>query len=193
MINKAFGGGPKGPAATIASALGGPFAQWQLEVVPEAVGSALKKAPARVEAVARGQDVINRQVLNKQPYKLQVGGPVGGAAEMVFNPKKYASRLIGPLGNMDPNEATSPDSFSPQDQLKAALYNAVPGRQVVGPFFGDTMYPSKAPTIPNAALATALGWHFSNKTPAKDAILQIMRTTGLDQQKATKLYYRMRR
>jgi hypothetical protein len=192
-INAAFGGGPKGPIASLASALGGPFAQWQAEVVPAAVGSALKHAPARVEAFARGQDIANRDVLKDKPYKLQVGGPVGGAAEMVFNAPKYASRLLGPLGGVDPGQATNPQTFNLADQLKGTAYNATPGREVVGPFFGDTMYPQKAPAIPSAALATALGWHFSNRTPATDAILQIMAKTGMDRKAAESLYYKMRR
>jgi hypothetical protein len=193
QINAAFGGGPKGPIARVASSLGGPFAQWQAEVVPKAVGSALHKAPARVEAFARGQDITNRDVLKDQPYKLQTGGPVGGFSEMVFNTPKYASRLLGPLGGIDPNEATNPKTFSAEDKLKNFAYDATPGRGVIGPFFGDTMFPSKAPAIPSAALATALGWHFSNKTPKQDAILNIMRSTGMDQTAAARVYEQYKR
>ena len=192
QLNEAFGGGEKGWVAKIASALGGPFAQWQAEVVPRAVGSALAKNPARVEAIARTQDITNRDVLAKQPYQMQVGGPVGGAAEMAFNPKKYGTRLLGPLGNINPSEDTDPKSFSLGDALKGETYNAVPGREVVGPFFGDTLYPSKAPAIPAASLSTALGWNLKNRTPVTDAINNLMRTTGLDRETVTRLYYRNR-
>jgi hypothetical protein len=193
LINGVFGGLPKSPVAKVATALGGPFAAWQADVVPRVVGGALKNAPARVEAVTRGQDVTNRDVLKNQPYKLQVGGPVGSAAEMVFNPAKAAAKLLGPLGNVDPNQATNPDTFSPSQKLQAGLYDATPGRQLVGPFFGDTEYPSKAPAVPSAALNTLLGWYLKNKTPATDAILGIMRATGLPQTKAADMYYRYRR
>ena len=145
------------------------------------------------EAFARGQDITNRDILKDKPYKLQTGGPIGGFSEMVFNTPKYASRLLGPLGNMDPNQATDPKALSAADQFKGVGYNAIPGREVLGPFFGDTMYPSRAPAIPSASLSTLLGWHFSNKSPRKDAILSIMRATGLDATGAGKLYDRYKR
>jgi len=192
-INAVFGGLDKSPAAKIATALGGPFAGWQADVVPRNVGNALVKHPERVEAFARGQDITNRDVLKGKPYKIQTGGPIGGAAELAFNTPKYASRLLGPLGGIDPNEATNPKTFSLKDKAGAAAYGATPGREVVGPFFGDTMFPSKAPAVPNAALGTALGWHFSNKTPATDAILQIMKSGPFTQEQAARLYERYKR
>jgi hypothetical protein len=191
-INAAFGGGDKGPVAKIATALGGPFAQWQAEVVPRAVGRTLTHVPARVEAIARAQDITNRDVLPNKPYKLQTGGPIGGFSEMAFNTPKYASRLLGPLGNVDPSSATKPNSFSLGDALKGAAYQGVPGRSVVGPAFGDTMYPTKAPAGPSAALNDLLGWHFANKTPRQDAILSIMRSSGLNATEAGHLYDRMK-
>lgn len=193
LINEAFGGGKKGPLATAASAIGGPFAQWQGEIVPRAVGGALAKHPARVEAIARAQDITNRDVLKDQPYKLQTGGPVGDMSELLFNTPKYAQRLAGPLAQIDPNSISKPDSLSLGDQLKGASYNTLPGRSVVGPFFGDTMYPSKAPAIPNAALGAVLGWHFANKAPKQDQVLEIMKTTGLDQYQASNLLKRYAR
>lgn len=193
QINATFGGGDKSGVAKIATALGGPFAAWQADVVPRAVGSALAKYPARVEAFARGQDITNRDVLKDQPYKLQTGGPVGGAAELAFNTPKYASRLLGPLGGVDPNATTNPKTFDLGESLKGAAYGATPGREVVGPFFGDTLFPSKAPALPSAALQTALGWHFSNKTPATDAILQIMKSGPFTQEQAARLYERYKR
>ena len=193
LINGVFGGLPKSPVAKVATSLGGPFAAWQADVVPRVVGGALKNAPARVEAVTRGQDVTNRDLLKDAPYKMQVGGPVGSAAGMLFNPQKAAENLIGPLSGVDPTATTSPKTFSLGDQIKGSVYDSTPGRSVVGPFFGDTMYPDKAPAIPSAALSTALGWHFSNKTPATDAILQIMRSTGLDKDAAARLYERSKR
>lgn len=192
-INAVFGGGEKSPVAKIATSLGGPFAAWQADVVPRVVGGALKNAPARVEALARGQDITNRDVLKDKPYKLQVGGPVGGAAEAIFNTPKYASRLLGPLGSVDPNQTTNPDTFSLADKAKATAYGAVPGREVVGPFFGDTEFPSRAPAVPSATLNTLLGWYMKNRTPATDAILGIMRSTGLDRQKAAQVYERYKR
>jgi len=99
---------------------------------------------------------------------------------------------LGPLGNVDPSSATKPNSFSLGDALKGAAYQGVPGRSVVGPAFGDTMYPTKAPAGPSAALNDLLGWHFANKTPKQDAILSIMRATGMDNYQATKLYERYR-
>jgi hypothetical protein len=192
-INGVFGGAPKSNVARVASALGGPFAQWQADTVPRVVGNALRKAPARVEAFARGQDIANRDVLKDQPYKVQVGGPVGGASEMIFDPQKYLSRLMGPLGASDPNAATNPKTLSIGDFLKDKAYDATPGRDVVGPFFGDTKYPNRAPAIPSASLDAALGWHFANKTPRKDAVLSIMRATGLNQQQADQVYQRYKR
>jgi hypothetical protein len=192
IINHAFGGGEKGPLAKIATAVGGPFAQYQGEVVPRAVGGALAKAPARVEALARGQDIVNRDVIGKKPYKMQVGGPVGGFSEMVFDPIRYGTRLMGPLANQDPSAATNPKSLSLKDDLRGAAYEGIPGRSIVGPAFGDTMYPTKAPAVPSAALNNLLGWHFSNKTPRQDAILSIMRSSGLDATEAGYLYDRMK-
>ena len=194
QINAIFGGGEKGPVAKVASALGGPFAQWQAEIVPRVVGGALRNAPARVEAIARGQDITNRDILKDKPYKLQVGGPIGDAAELAANPQKYGSRLLGPIGQiLSPGDATSPQTFSAGDRIKSAAYEGTPGRQVVGPFFGDTMYPSKAPAIPSAALSTLLGWHFANKTPRQDAILSIMKASGLDATQAASVYDRYKK
>lgn len=193
QINAVFGGGEKSPVAKIATSLGGPFAAWQADVVPRVVGGALKNAPARVESVARAQDITNRDVLKDQPYKLATGGPVGGFSEMLFNTPKYASKLLGPLGGVDPNESTNPKTFSAEDKLKDFAYDETPGREVVGPFFGDSKYKSKAPAIPSAALSTALGWNLKNKTPGTDAILQIMKSTGLNQQQAAHLYERYKR
>ena len=189
-INSALGGAAKSGFAKVATAFGGPFAGWQFDTVPRAVGSALVKHPARVEAVARAQDITNRDVLAGKPYKAQVGGPIGGFAEMMFNTPKYASRLFGPLGQSDPNAATSPKSLSLEDAVKGAAYQGVPGRSIVGPMFGDTMYPSKAPAGPSAALSDLLGWHFANKTPKQDAILSIMKATGMDAYQAGKMYDR---
>lgn len=191
-INATFGGGAKGPVAKLASALGGPFAQWQAEVVPRNVGRALSRTPAGVEAFARGQDEANQGPLRDQPYKLQVGGPVGAFAELLFNTPKYASRLGGPLTSGDPNAVTNPSSLSLGDHLRGTAYDATPGREVVGPFFGDTMFPEKAPAGPSAALQATLGWHFANKTPKADAVLDLMKTTGLDAYQAGKLYDRYR-
>ena len=194
QINAIFGGGDKGPLAKVATALGGPYAQWQGEIVPRVVGGALRNAPARVEAIARGQDITNRDILKDKPYKLQVGGPIGDAAELAANPQKYGSRLLGPIGQiLSPGDATSPQTFSAGDRIKSAAYEGTPGRQVVGPFFGDTMYPSKAPAIPSAALSTLLGWHFANKTPRQDAILSIMKASGLDATQAASVYDRYKK
>jgi hypothetical protein len=192
-LNTTFGGGPKGPVAKVASALGGPFAQWQADVVPRVVGGAVKNAPQRVEAVARGQDITNRDVLGKSPYKLQVGGPIGSAAELAFNTPKYAARLLGPLGGIDSNATANPKTFSLGDKASDALYEGTPGRSAVGPFFGDTMYKSKAPAIPSASLSALLGWHFANKTPRQDAILSIMKASGLDATQAANVYDRYKK
>jgi hypothetical protein len=192
-INAAFGGGAKSPVAKVASALGGPFAQWQADVVPRVVGGAVKNAPARVEAIARGQDITNRDVLGKEPYELQVGGPIGSAAELAFNTPKYAARLLGPLGGIDPNATANPKTFSLGDKASDALYEGTPGRSAVGPFFGDTMYKSKAPPIPSASLSALLGWHFANKTPRQDAILSIMKASGLDATQAANVYDRYKK
>jgi hypothetical protein len=192
-INAVFGGGEKSPVAKLATAAGGPYAGWQADVVPRVVGGAIYKAPQRVTTLARGQDIANRQVLAKEPYKLQVGGPVGAAAELAFNPIKYAARLFGPLGTLDPNATTNPQTFSLGDKARDALYQGTPGREVVGPFFGDTMYKSKAPTIPSASLSALLGWHFANKTPRQDAILSIMKASGLDATQAANVYDRYKK
>jgi hypothetical protein len=193
LINGVFGGLPKSPVAKVATALGGPFAAWQADVVPRVVGGALKNAPARVEAVTRGQDVTNRDVLKDQPYKLQVGGPIGSAAGIAFNQQKALTNLIGPLGGVNPTALTNPDSFSLGDQAKGALYDSTPGRSVVGPFFGDTEFPQKAPAVPSATLDTLLGWYMKNKTPATDAILGIMQATGRNREQAAQLYERYKR
>lgn len=192
-INATFGGGKKSAGATIATAAGGPFSQWLMDIVPRNVGSAIAKNPERVAALTRAQNITNRDVLGDQPYKVQMGGPVGDFAELLTNPVKYGTRIAGPLTQQDPSALTKPDSFNLGDQLKGAAYNMLPGRSVVGPFVGDTMYPSKAPAVPNAALGAVLGWHMSNKAPSQEAILNIMRTTGLDQYKATQLYQRYKR
>jgi hypothetical protein len=172
--------------------LGGPFVQYQGEIVPRAVTWALLNHPERVEALARGQDVVNRDVLGNKPYKMQMGGPVGDYAEMLADPVRYGTRLLGPLANQDPSAARNPKSLSLSDKLKDAAYEGIPGRSVVGPAFGDTMYPTRAPAVPSAALNNLLGWHFSNKTPRQDAILSIMRSSGLDATEAGYLYDRMK-
>ena len=132
-------------------------------------------------------------MLNDQPYKLQIGGPVGDMAELLTNPVKYLSRIGGPLTQQDPNALTKPNTFSIGDALANAAYNATPGRSVIGPAFGDTMYPSRAPAAANAALGATLGWHFSNKTPATDAILRIMQSGPYTQQQAARIYERYKR
>jgi hypothetical protein len=193
LINATFGGGEKSPLAKIATAAGGPFAQWLTDIVPRNVGSAIVKHPDRVAAATRVQNIANRDVLNDQPYKLQEGGPIGDFGQLVTDPQKYASRIGGPITQQDSNAATHPTSFSLGDALKGLAYNAVPGRSVIGPFFGDTMYPNKAPAVPSASLEAGLGWHFSNKTPATDAILRIMQQTGLNKDQAARLYEQFKR
>jgi hypothetical protein len=192
VLNATFGGGEKGPVTKIVTALGGPFAQFMGETVPRNVGQAIMRAPARVEAVARAQDIANRGPLAKKPYKLQTGGPIGDFAEMATDPVRYGTRMLGPLANQDPNAARNPKSLSPRDALKGALYEGMPGRSIIGPAFGDTMYPTKAPAGPSAALNDLLGWHFANKTPRQDAILSIMRSSGLNATEAGHLYDRMK-
>jgi hypothetical protein len=198
-INRAFGGGLLSGPAKLASAAGGPFPGWQLDVIPRAVGGALLRHPARVEAFARAQDITNRDVLAGKPYKLQTGGPVGAFSEMMFNTPQYASRLLGPLGGIDASSATKPQTFSlgsltdPRTPVGGAVYRGTPGREIIGPALGDTLYPSKAPAGPSAALNALLGWHFANKTPRQDAILSIMRQGNLDAVQAGRLYDRYKR
>jgi hypothetical protein len=194
-INEVFGGGEKSGAAKLVTAAGGPYAAWNLDIVPRVVGRSIKNAPARVGAVVRGQDIANRDVLKDKPYQLRVGGPIGSAAELAVDPLKYGERMLGPLGNLlgASGDATNPQTLSAKDKIGSAIYDATPGRSAVGPFFGDTMYKSKAPAIPSASLSALLGWHFANKTPRQDAILSIMKASGLDATQAANVYDRYKK
>lgn len=190
VINRDLGGyHDENIPSMLADSLGGGFARWQLGTVPKTMARAVAKNPQRVESVARLQDVVNKDALKDQPYKLSVGGPVGSGARLAFNSPAYITGATGLLGQQAKDEITNPQSLNPKEQLKQFLLtHYVP--------FGigqGEVFKSKAPEAASMALENTLGWDLRNKAPSKEAILDIMTQTGLDQYKATQLYYRLRR
>lgn len=149
-------------------AIGAPFANWRLGIVPKAVGKATVRAPQRLERYARGIETANSQ----GGPQIEFGGPEEDfgrlAASLGTVPTMQGSRYIASPSTIGPVSALLPTPYAQPSATEIAedlARSYIPGAGVAEEATGLSPYKEAPNRILNLLLSLVGG--YTKAPPAK--------------------------